>query len=64
MLYFLGWAPSQKTGMTSVFFELLAFKVDDLSDFPAEMVSAEINEHAETGKVLPTAFNCWCLFSL
>lgn len=64
MLYFLGWGPSQKTGMTGGFFELLAFKVDDFSDFPAEIISWGIDEHAEPGKVLPKAFNCWCLFSL
>lgn len=50
--------------MTGGFFELLAFKVDDLSDFPAEIISLGIDEHAEPGKVLPKAFNCWCLFSL
>lgn len=51
MLYFLDWGPSQKPGMTGGLFELLAFQVDDLSDFPAEIISLGINEHAEPGKV-------------
>lgn len=62
LTHFVGWAPSQNPGMTGDSFSLWLFKVQELSDLPAEMVSLGINEHAEPGKVLPREFNCCSVF--